>query len=142
MTRRNKLPYKNQLAIARQRKAIEQKQMAILLGLKGTDQLSRYERGLQMPSLKTALKLGLIYKIPIRTLLDGYLDACRDEIRREEAKLGKPSFLKAINREDERGFCTFEEKLGSDRVAAADLEKARRHAADLVRRRAEALGHI
>lgn len=142
MTRKNKLPYENQLAIARQRKAIEQKQVAVLLGLKGIDQLSRYERGVQLPSLKTALKLGLIYKIPVRVLLNGYLDACREEMKREEEKVNTLAGPKAPNQGDETEFCTIEEKLKSDRITKTDLANAYRHAANLVRRRAEALGHL
>ena len=142
MIRNNKLPYKNQLALARQRRAIEQKQVAALLGQNGIEQLSRYERGVQLPSLKTALKLGLIYKIPIRVLLDGYLDACREEMKRDQGKLNKPGSPKATNQHDEADFCTIEEKLGSDHISAIDLDKARHHAADLVRRRAKSLGHI
>ncbi|MFN0279175.1 MAG: helix-turn-helix transcriptional regulator [Pyrinomonadaceae bacterium] len=142
MTSKNKLPYKNKLALARQRRAIEQKQVAVLLGHKGIDQLSRYERGVKLPSLKAALKLGLIYKIPIRVLLDGYLDACREEIRREEEKLNKPSRENLTDPADEAEFCTIEEKLSSGDVVEIDLAKAYSHAAHLIRRRAEALDHI
>lgn len=142
MTSKNKLPYKNQLALARQRRAIEQKQVAVLLGHKGIDQLSRYERGVKLPSLKAALKLGLIYRIPIRVLLDGYLDACREEIRREEEKLNTPPREGMTDPAGEAEFCTIEEKLSCSNVGETDLAKAYSHAAHLIRRRADALDHI
>ncbi len=142
MKRQEKAPIKNQLALARQRRAIEQKQVAVLLGHKGIDQLSRYERGVKLPSLKAALKLGLIYKIPIRILLDGYLDACRVEMMRQEEKLNNRAVSKITNPANETEFCTLEEKLESNQVMKADLDRVYSHAAHLVRKRAEALGHI
>lgn len=142
MTRKNKVTYKNHLSLARRRRAIEQKQVAALLGHKGVDQLSRYERGIKLPSLKAALKLGLIYKIPIRVLLDGYLDSCREEIRREEEKLNKPSASTLTDPAEEAEFCTVEEKLNSSKVVQTDLIKAYTHAARLIRRRAEELDHL
>lgn len=142
VTPKNKLPYKNQLALVRHRRAIEQKQVAVLLGHKGIDQLSRYERGVKLPSLKAALKLGLIYKIPIRVLLDGYLNTCREEIKREEEKLNKPSRERLTDTADETEFCTIEEKLNSSNIVEIDLAKAYSHAAHLIRRRAEQLDHL
>jgi transcriptional regulator with XRE-family HTH domain len=140
--RKKKITYKNQLSLARRRRAIEQKQVAVLLGHKGIDQLSRYERGVKLPSLKAALKLGLIYKIPIRILLDGYLDVCREEIRREEEKLNKPARDRLADPADEAEFCTIEEKLSSNNIVERDLVKANTHVARLIRRRAEQLDHL
>jgi transcriptional regulator with XRE-family HTH domain len=140
--RKTKVMYKNKLSLARRRRAIEQKQVAVLLGHKGIDQLSRYERGVKLPSLKAALKLGLIYKIPIRVLLDGYLDACREDIRREEEKLNKPARERLIDPADEAEFCTIEEKLSSSNVGESELAKANSHVAHLIRRRAEQLDHF
>jgi len=142
VTHRNKVTYKNQLSLARRRRAIEQKQVSALLGHKGVDQLSRYERGVKLPSLKAALKLGLIYKIPIRVMLDGYLDACREEIRREAEKLNPPSGSRLPDPAKEMEFCTIEEKLNSGNAVEIDLAKASSHAARLIRRRAEQLDHL
>lgn len=111
-----------------------QKQVASLLGHSTSDQVSRYERGEKFPSLKTALKLGLIYGIPIRVLLDGYFEACREEIKIEDKRIN--------NAFHESDFCTIEEKLNPESVNQTDLDKAYTHSASIIRKRAEKLGHI
>ncbi len=137
--------FKNQLALFRRRQAVEQKQISVLLGHKTTDQISRYERGVKVPDLKTALKLGILYKIPIRVLLDGYFEACREEMRRQEGIFGdseSPQSPSSTNRADKLEFCTIERKLKRKRVERTDLDKAARHCAHLIRRRAEKMGHV
>jgi transcriptional regulator with XRE-family HTH domain len=59
----------NRLWLARKRSGYEHKQVASLLDYKTIQQVSLYETGLRMPSLKTALKFAIIYRLPIRTLL-------------------------------------------------------------------------
>jgi transcriptional regulator with XRE-family HTH domain len=137
--------FTNQLRIVRRRRSIEQKKVAMLLGHKSINMLSRYERGAKLPSLKAALKLGLIYKIPIRVLLDGYYEACRKEIKRLDQSLGKSNVTttpKITYRPNEADFCTIEEKLRNEHVTGTDLDKAYRHSANLIRQRATKLGHI
>ena len=53
---------------ARQRSGLTQKTIAHLLGRKFTDEISRYENGQRIPTLQTALKLEIIYRVPIRLL--------------------------------------------------------------------------
>ena len=79
--------HKNRLFLVRNKNSLGQKQVAILLGHKTTDQISRYERGTKLPSLKTAFKLGIIYRLPIQILLDGYYEACLKEIKKREKSL-------------------------------------------------------
>lgn len=137
--------YKNRLALVRKRRSIVRKEVAALLGQKTTDQLSRYERGVTIPNLKTALKLGIIYKIPIRQLLDGYYEACRNEIKRQELESANNSASansKDIAGDNDLEFCEIEEKLKRRHVTTADLEKAYSHTAKLIRRRAEKMDHI
>ena len=145
MEHKTKQPLKNQLALFRQRKSLEQKQVAALLGHKGTEQLSRYENGVKVPHLKTALKLAQIYGIPIRILLDGYFEACREEIRRQDRHSSNEQNAadsKSGDKAVETDICTIEENLLSPNVRDVYLDKARRHAADLIRMRGEKLNHI
>lgn len=141
MKTKGKIHFKNQLAIVRKRKEIAQKQVAALLGHKTTDQISRYERGAKVPNLKTALKLGILYKIPIRILLDGYFEACQTEIRRQEKGLSNTESSMA-QPAIEAEFCTIKEKLESNHVQNADLDIAYSHCAQLIRRRAEQMEHL
>lgn len=142
MHRKRTHTFKNQLALARQKRSIDQKQVAKLLGLKGIDQISRLERGVKLPSLKTALKLGIIYKIPIRILLDGYFEACWDELKRQEKQFSSSGISKVEYDAADLEFCSIDEKLKSAEITPDDLANAYRHSAELIRRRAEKLDHI
>jgi len=140
MQEQKKNRFKNQLLRARMKKSIGQKNVAVLLGHKTPAHLSRYESGERLPSLKTALKLGLIYNIPIHILLDGYLDACRNEMRRSEQQLNRKPGERDCPAEID--FCSFEERLSSPRATRIDLEKGRDHATKIVRLQAERMDHI
>ena len=114
------------------------KQVAKLLGDKTTDNVSRYERGMT-PSLKNALKLGIIYNIPIQVLLDGYYESCLREIKREATQGIDADWHDG----EEHDFCTLEEKLESNRHPdGLVLDAARSHTAKLIRLRGERMDHI
>jgi len=144
MKNTTKPPFSNQLANIRRSKRIEQEQVAALLGHRGTDQVSRYEEGVQIPNLKTALKLAQIYKIPVRIMLDGYFEACRVEIQRQEALLSvsKRRNDVAAGEFDEFDYCTYEQKLAERSLPEKEITKVRRHSTFLVRKTAERLGHF
>jgi len=140
-----KQKHKNHLALIRKKKALAQKQIASLLGHKTNDQISRYELGAKIPTLKTALKLGIIYNLPIRTLFYGYYELCLDEIREQEKNFNG----KAINSTDslttdsahETEFCTVGEKLKPFNVPQPVLDKARSHISELVNARTDRMNH-
>jgi transcriptional regulator with XRE-family HTH domain len=146
MTKKAKPKYKNRLAQFRKRNLISQKQVGILLGHKGYDQVSRYERGVKLPSLKDALKLGLLYKLPIKVLLDDYFDMCWREFSEQEKRLKKSGRQESVvgkTSADDADFCTIEERLEPNHpVSNDDLNRAYSHSAKLIRRRAEKLDHI
>lgn len=144
MPEQKKRRFKNQLAIIRQRKNIEKKQIAALLGHKSIQQISRYENGVKIPNLRIALKLAQIYGIPIREMLDGYFEACREEVRRQEDRLKFTIKLTAQNDvpPPDSDYCTFENVLLGDHIDKATFFKIRRHSALLVRKTAEKLGHF
>ncbi len=84
-----KQKYKNKLCIVRKKIGLEQKQVAALLGHKTTDQISRYERGAKLPGLKTAIKLGIVYHLPIQVLFYGFYEACLNEIKKQQINQNK-----------------------------------------------------
>ncbi|MGI8467318.1 MAG: helix-turn-helix transcriptional regulator [Pyrinomonadaceae bacterium] len=140
-----KQKYKNQLLLVRKKSGLEQKQVATLLGHKTADQISRYERGAKLPNLKTAIKLGIVYRLPIRVLFYGYYEACLDEIKKQETVLKnieKGFNLSKNNFSDDVEFCPFAERLKPLNVKSDDLDKARSHIAELVRTRAEKMNHF
>src|SRR5581483_9073842 len=53
---------------ARKRRGLRLKQVALLLGHRTYDQICRYERNFRTPSLSSAIKLELIYGVPVRRL--------------------------------------------------------------------------
>ena len=140
-----KQKYKNNLALTRKKNALEQKQVAALLGLKTSDQISRYERRIKLPSLKTALELQIIYRVPVHILFYGYYEACLNEIKKRGKNFnseGQVFNFPNDNFAEDKEFCTFIEKLKQVKVKDADLDKARSHATELIRIRAEKMNHL
>jgi transcriptional regulator with XRE-family HTH domain len=78
---------RNYLWITRKKMGLAQKQVAFLLGHKSTTQLSRYERGTRIPSLKTALKLEIAYAKPLRLLFSELHDEVREDIQKRREKI-------------------------------------------------------
>lgn len=135
---------KNRLAIVRRRKLLSQKQISTLLGKKNNDLVSRYERGVQVPTLKNALKLALIYNIPIRVMLDKYYEECRKEIAGEQTQ-DLAAYQPPVNRsgvEQDEDFCTYEEMLEQPELKPADANKIQAHLIKLMNQRAKALGNM
>lgn len=139
--------YKNHLALIRKKKAIAQKQIATLLGHKTNDQISRYELGAKLPTLKTALKLGIIYNLPLQTLFYGYYEICQKEIDgRKNNSNGKAidstdTFNAGGGAAEDIEFCTIAEKLKPFNVSNPALDEARSHISKLVSARADRMNH-
>jgi transcriptional regulator with XRE-family HTH domain len=141
MPKQTKRQVKNRLALFRRRRSLELKQVAGLLGHSSTAQISRYENGLKIPTLKTALKLAAIYDIHIRRMLDGYYEACLEEIKKED-KAHEIRKLAISAQAYDVEVCSVEEKLAQGPVSPMTLQHARRHSRDLMRLLAEKLGHF
>lgn len=77
---------------------LEQKQAAFLLGHKSTTQLSRYERGGRIPSLRTALKLESAYATPLRVLFSELFNELHGEVQKRREALYK--VLKRLEEKD------------------------------------------
>jgi transcriptional regulator with XRE-family HTH domain len=127
----------------RRRKLLSQKAVSSFLGNRTNDQLSRYERGVQIPSLKNALKLGIIYDIPIRVLLDRYFEECRRETLLEgsAANMTRSAIVQEFEGKADSSYCTFEVLLRRRTLDQTDRDKLGSHIKVLMDKRAEGLGH-
>ena len=81
---KNKHP--NSLMHYRRRMGFTQEQVAHFLGHKSRNVLSSVEQGYSLPSLETALKLGIVYRVPVDFLYHDKYIALRNEIREREGK--------------------------------------------------------
>lgn len=136
------LKHKNQnrLFLIRKKNGLGQKQIAVLLGHKTIDQISRYERGARQPSLRTALKLQIIYQLPINALFQGYYNKCLDEIKAiAKTSPDNSGFVSESTAETE--ICTYAELLKPLQVSQRDMEKVGKHVLQLMNARTERLGH-
>lgn len=75
-----KIKPKYALLGARRRSGFEQKEVALLLGHRTARALSRYESGERLPSLRTAIKLAIIYRTPMPILMGSLYAAADDEV--------------------------------------------------------------
>jgi transcriptional regulator with XRE-family HTH domain len=124
---------KNNLWQARKRSGLARKQIAALLGHKSNDEISRYEKEVYLPSLKTALKLEIIYQMPIRLLFQPLFEECRSEIsaiRQQHPQLLSgdnswfPDHAERLKHEE---FCFYAQILKSHVPSQLELETATKH---------------
>lgn len=73
--------FPNDLEIYRKRMHLSQMQVAHFLGHSHTSSLSKLEQGRSLPTLRTALKLAAIYRVPVDFLYSRLYMTERDEIR-------------------------------------------------------------
>lgn len=131
----------SRLWLTRKRLGYEQKQIAGLLGYKTIQQISRYETGLRIPSLKTALKFSIIYKLPIRVLFHAYYRECREELTARAKTLNEQSMLN-LDLTEPTDYCAYIELINSSFMTDIDKEKVRRHIKLLMdERRGKILDH-
>jgi DNA-binding XRE family transcriptional regulator len=128
---------KNNLWQARKRSGLERKQVAFLLAHKTTDDLSRYEKGIYLPSLKTALKLEIIYRMPIRLLFQSLFEEYRAEILRIREQHGgifsnNYSFPKASDELKQEEICFYSELLKGRVPSSLELESVTKHTISLI----------
>jgi len=76
----------NNLWIYRKKKGFSQKRVAFFLDHKTSSQLSHYERGAKYPNLINALKLEIIYQVPVSFLYGDLYKKLREDIRAREKK--------------------------------------------------------
>ena len=132
----------NRLWQARHKRGLEQKQVARLLGHINCDQISRYERGVRMPNLRTALKLELIYATPVSNLFPDHYNVFRTEIAANTSShnpLPLPD-EQAIERLPDAHVCTYGTLLRQKKPSAVEIDEASRHTIKLIRKISEVIG--
>lgn len=84
---KKKIP--NSLWTFRKKQGLSQKRVAFFLGHKTSSQLSHYERGGKLPGLVNALKLEIIYQVPVAFLFADLYEMLKEETRGREGKFNK-----------------------------------------------------
>jgi DNA-binding XRE family transcriptional regulator len=77
----------NDLVRYRERMGFTPNQVAAILGHRKTALVSKLEQGRQTPTLLTALKLAILYRIPVDFLYQKLYRKLREEIRLKEITL-------------------------------------------------------
>ncbi len=128
------------LWLVRKRSGHEQKQIAKLLG-RSIPQISRYETEQRIPSLKTALKLSIIYKLPVRILFQTYYEECRKELLSRAEPPNRPSTL-SLDLTEPTDYCSYTEMMKTSFMTDIDKTKVQRHVLELMKeRRTKILNH-
>src|SRR6201992_3508833 len=94
-TKRKSMQYiRGKLHIFRKLRKMTQKQVAHLIGHSDTTMISKYERGLVVPTLRTALKLTILYRMPIQETFACEFSKAGDELaKRAESLPSKQAVL-------------------------------------------------
>jgi len=71
------------LHFVRKQRRMSQRQVAYLIGHRDATMLSKYERSILAPSLRTALKLSLLYRLPVREIFIEESSYAQDELMKK-----------------------------------------------------------
>jgi transcriptional regulator with XRE-family HTH domain len=118
---------------ARQRSGLPQKAVAFLLNRKATDKISRYESGQKKPSLSTALKLEIIYRVPVRLLFHELYSHYVWEIRERSSRYkelfpeGKFTLTSLEQRLEEDDYCAYADLLKTPNLPQLEKQKVYDH---------------
>ena len=85
----NKNKYNNALPVYRRRMGFSQTEVADLLGYT-SQMISMYETGRTLPPFVTALKLAILYRIPIEFLYHDMYVSLREQLRLRERERRQP----------------------------------------------------
>jgi transcriptional regulator with XRE-family HTH domain len=75
------------LRTERRKSGLTQLELAILVGLTGTGQISRHERAVDPPSLRTAISYEMVFRRPLRELFPVLHDRLEHEVERRIKQL-------------------------------------------------------
>ena len=79
--------YKNELKKHRVLMGFQQKEVAKLLGLKSPSRISRWEKGLAMPSVDNLIKLSILYATLMNELyLERYMEIKQNYLQQQAKK--------------------------------------------------------
>lgn len=77
----------NLLKKYRRVRGLKQKDVARILDLKSASRISRWEKGLCLPSLANALRLAVVYRVMVDAIFSDLLRDLREEIVKREDEL-------------------------------------------------------
>jgi transcriptional regulator with XRE-family HTH domain len=77
------------LRSCRRRGSLSQRDIAFLLGVKTISKISRYERKVMLPPVRTALAYEVIFGRPLAKLFHGAYDRIRADVRRRARRLAE-----------------------------------------------------
>ncbi len=124
------------LALRRKRLGYEQKQIAVLLGHKTTYQICRYETGQRTPGFEEAIKLSILYSLPVHVLFDKSFRRFREELETTIKRFGLSGKINPENFSD-IDYCSYLELLKSDRISERSADRVRHHIKVLVEERSK-----
>jgi transcriptional regulator with XRE-family HTH domain len=130
----HKTTKQNKLWKARKRTGLELKQVALLAG-KTTDEISRYEHGFNKPNLKTALKLEIIYRMPVKLLFPDLfreLETEVTEIRKQYSFPDNDWFPPPVEQLKEGEVCFYGELLKNRIPNELELRTIDKHIVNLM----------
>ena len=135
-TKGRKLTNRNRLWVARKRAGLGQKQLARLLNHKTPDQVSRYERGTRVPTLRVALELEVALRTPLRLLFNDLYEQLRADVVAKIRSNPRLTTLygEALENDDLGECCTYGELLDKPRPTDEEHAKARAHVTRLARK--------
>ena len=120
---------------ARKRSGLSQKQIAYLLDRRSSGQISRYENGSRLPTLQIALKLEIIFGVPIRHLFSDFYTGLWWEIKKRAG--AHRSFEGVVS--GLAHLCSYSELLDLAEPTSEDIENIRTHVLNLQNRFSEFL---
>jgi transcriptional regulator with XRE-family HTH domain len=117
---------------ARRRSGLTQKNVAFLLNQKSTNDLSLYESGQRVPNLLKALKLEVIYRVPVRILFNQLYSRAMWQVRESRLKLNKQTsegvdFVVFEKQMKHGNYCTYADLLAVPNLPRIEREKVRDH---------------
>ena len=79
----------NSLKRYRRARGLRQKDVAVILELKNTSMISRWEKGIFLPNTINIFKLAIIYRTMVDALFPDLLMTLRSDIQKREDKVSK-----------------------------------------------------
>ena len=77
----------NRLWQYRKRMGFTQQEVATMLGYLSREEISDFERGAKLPSFISALKLELVYRVPVAFLFPDLYARLKTQVREKEERL-------------------------------------------------------
>jgi DNA-binding XRE family transcriptional regulator len=137
MAQRTKIKHKKpyNVWLARKQLGLTQTQLAYLLGNTYKDKVHRLEKGLQLPSLETALLLEIIFQIPTKVLFSHFYQQLQEKVK-TRIKNSPETYQHLLKSHGQLlgEVCTFADILETSRPSQAQMEKLYKHIMYLVNR--------